>query len=1025
MNTAQALTRPPVSGRRHASDPSQFDPVRAYGEWCRPKLADLLEALGLQVSYHRAQGSHVFTRDEDDNERAVLDLVGGFGATLFGHNNPDLKEAMIRLLFRGTPTFVQGGTRPEAARLARRMNVLLGTTGRYYTHFLNSGTESVEAVVKHAYKVRLDAIVETYESVSRDLTNLYNRCEDLDEPVSLPDQFDDLTTLRDRIDEHNLGEFERFQHHPVVCALKGSFHGKTSSALKLTFNKTYREGFEGLSAIETAFFESDRPERLKELEREHRITFLRPVISENGIVIEPVSVTTIIAAIIEVIQGEGGVRPVPEESLRALAEMHGELGIPYIVDEIQTGCGRTGTFVAYQSTPLGAIEPDYLTFGKALGGGLVKISAAMIHESVYDPDFGLLHTSTFGEDELSCAVAYEALGLLVKDGEAVMRDVEAKGEYFRSALERLQASYPTIVREIRGKGLMLGLELTDLEQQGHFFRYAGHKGFASLLVASYLLHHHDIRVLAPLSTLFKGNPGARRPSILRIQPAVTITRGEIDRFVAALDDVLGHILRCDEFAITAHLAGADFRPDDAGREGRPTPPDTRRTRFDARVGFLVNITRVEDLVDHYLPTYRDASFDERALCEWWNRLSRFLEPEVVHTSYVESDGFSVEANIVAVPYLARQMMKTYAAGRRESSRRFDRLRLKELRDKVRDAAILARDLGDERVPTSLVGLGAFTSIVTENGMTMNDYEIPVTTGNTYTSALLLQSTLKAAEMSELDIEECTAAVVGAAGNIGSVMARLLTFHAGRIYLVGRDTRISDDRMDDVRRQCLHDVAERVAGHMRDGYDLEEIEMRGIAGTVFRTVICPALDDGPDETLRPVIDALTDGKDLPRDTGARIERSLGEAGVSDLFTTAPLGAVSECHVVTVATNSTNGRLIGPDDVRPGAVVGCASVPSNLSRSFAGRENEFFVFDGGYARLPEDGVIDFTGMPRDGLAFGCLSETLLLGFHGVNRSFAKGTVDPAQVLQTMEMASDYGFGLGDFQLNGRPLGIITEA
>jgi len=131
----------------------------------------------------------------------------------------------------------------------------------------------------------------------------------------------------------------------------------------------------------------------------------------------------------------------------------------------------------------------------------------------------------------------------------------------------------------------------------------------------------------------------------------------------------------------------------------------------------------------------------------------------------------------------------------------------------------------------------------------------------------------------------------------------------------------------------------------------------------------------------------------------------------------LEAVRDCDVVAVATNSTNGRLIGPDTVKPGAIVCSASVPSNLSDAFRDRLGEYLVFDGGFARLPEDNVIDWVGLPTGGLAFGCLSETLLLGFEGRSHSFAKGPIRVDQVRHILEVAEQFGFRLGEFKLAQR--------
>ena len=1000
-------------------------PESDYRTLCKPKTADLLEALGLNVSFRRAAGNYAFYEREGDlHETAVLDLVGGFGACLFGHNNPEIREHLIGLLLDDRPAFVQGASRPEAARLACELNEHLQAKGAYYCNFVNSGAEAVEATIKHAYKVRFDAIREAYEDVSRRLNDFYHECDGREDPVELPEGFSDLSKFRDTIDEHNLGQFEDFQNNPVVCALKGSFHGKTTSALKLTFNKTYREAFEGLSSIKTVFFERNRPERVAEIIRDNQVSFLLPKLEGNAVVVETISMTKVIGLVMEIIQGEGGVRPVPDDTLRYLADAHDELGVPYIVDEIQTGFGRAGALALFENTPLGEIEPEYLVFGKALGGGILKISASLVHESVYDPDFGLLHTSTFGEDGLSCAVGSFVVEMLTREGGRMLDEINSKGRYFKSRLDELKKKHPSIIKEVRGRGLMLGLEFTDLNDFGPLFRYAGQKGFLSLLVASYLLHHHDVRVLAPLSTLFKGNPGKRRASIIRLQPPVTITRQEIDRFIEALDETLSVIASDDEFLLLAHLVGASPEriPDAPERITRRRISDAR-TRFDARIGFIVNVTRLEYLIEYYLPSFSRYRYDERRLAAWWNTLSRFLEPELIHRTYVGSEGFVVEVNIIVVPYLAESMIRLYAAGRHDDAGRVPRQRLKELIDHIQDAAIVARDLGDERIPTSIVGLGSFTSIVTNNGLDMNDYEIPITTGNAYTTGLMIQGFEEAATVKDVSLPDATVAVVGAGGNIGRILSTLLAFRVGRLVLIGRDTPEGREKVSVTRRECLRTILTAVAERVQNGADLSDIELDGIAGSIYESVIRRALgDEAAGDPRAAFVAALRDGSEpTDRDVDALEETlaMLSDEGEDALIVTGDMDDLRRCDLVAIATNSTNARLIGPDQVRKGAIVGCASVPSNLSKNFACSTDDHFVFDGGYARLPDGDEIDFVGMPRDGLAFGCLCETLLAGFDGVNKSFVKGNLNASHVLRTLEMAETYGFVLGDFQLSGVPL------
>ena len=581
-----------------------------FARFSRPKLAALLGSLKLDVAYERAEGSYLYRRTGNGREspEPLLDFVGGFGAALLGHNHPELVSTLVSSARSGVPVMAQGGTRRAAGKLARELDRLVDSKGRYYSIFTNTGAEAVEAALKHAYKVRFDAVRRHYETTTRKLYDTIRRAAQLEQPPELPGGQKSLSKLRDDLDEYNLAQLQSFQDSPAVFALKGGYHGKTSSALKVTFNRSYREAFEGLSAIRPVFLDRDRAELLADYAAEVQIEFMGAALEGNRIVVTREPESKAIALILEVILGEGGIRPVPEETLATLAELHPDLGIPFIVDEIQTGCGRTGSYFGWHQTPLRAIEPDYIVLSKALGGGLVKLAATMIHERVYDPDFGILHQSTFAEDELSCAVASRALALTTDDESNVLHDIRRKGASLLEKLQALCARHPKVYREARGRGLMLGLEFQDLEDRGPLLRYAAKQGFLSLLVASYLLEYHRIRILAPLTTFLKGNPGKRRPAVLRVQPPATITDEESDRLINALDEVARVLEANQEGYLVGHMFGqpasSERRRAPAEQPVRWPRPDSR-TSFDARVGFLMHATSLELLIEFYFPSFVD------------------------------------------------------------------------------------------------------------------------------------------------------------------------------------------------------------------------------------------------------------------------------------------------------------------------------------------------------------------------------------------------------------------------------------
>lgn len=932
---------------------ARLDSSLHYRDYCRPKLASLLAATGLDTPYRAARGASLIDAAGD----AITDFVGGFGAALLGHNPPELKQLAIELLKSDTPAHAQGSNREAAGALARRLSGMMPGNARYVAHLSNSGTEAIEAALKHAYKVHLDLVRRHHEVIARETNELYHRLEDRELTAALPGG-KRAVDFRDNLDEHNLEQFESFQKHPVAIAFLGSFHGKTTSALKVTYNHSFRDGFEGLSAIETEFVDPQEPERLGEIVNARACQFLRPVLRGAEVVLEPAPVTRVFACMLEPIQGEGGIRPMPVDTLRWIAQHHRALGLPLIVDEVQTGCGRTGRFLALAETPLGVDEPEYVVLGKALGGGLVKIAATLIRSDILDHDFGILHTSTFGEDEFSCLIAHRVLDILTRENGRVMVEARTKGLYLRQALEGLQAKYPELVSEVRGRGLMLAIEFTDFAGQSPFFRIAGRQGFLSILLASFLLRHHRVRVLGPLTNLVSGNPGRVRRAILRLQPPVVVSEAEIDRLVAALDEALAIVRANDEALLVGHLL--DWVPSAQERRAPRCRVDTwpvqaEHYEIDGRTAFIIHPISAANVREYFFPSLAGRPVTDQQLEAWWEKISRYLEPAHVRREVVTSHGFALEVNLVMVPYLPAALAG--GGGLRQ--------RPQEVRDKIQDAVTIAKELGDDNIPVMMVGLGAYTSVATRGGLTLNDHEMAVTTGNGYTAALTLEGVARAAQSSGVELTKATVAIVGAGGNIGQILAVFLASSCESLVLLGSSRSDARTRLDATRNACL-----------------ESLRLGEVGGQ----------SPLPPRTGQPACN-------ISCATDAAILR--------------------ECDVIVVTTSSPDRELLTPAQLKPGAIVCCTSVPSNLSETFHRQAGDIVAFDGGLARLPQNARLNFIGLPTGGLAFGCLAETLLLGFDGHNHSFCKGRVSVAQVQRTWAMAAHHGFGLGAFQLGGQPL------
>jgi len=205
------------------------------------------------------------------------------------------------------------------------------------------------------------------------------------------------------------------------------------------------------------------------------------------------------AVILEAVQGEGGVYPADPAYLQAARRICTERGALLIIDEIQTGLGRTGKMFAFQHS---GITPDIVCIAKSLAGGL-PMGAVLFGDSVKNLAPGL-HGSTFGGNPLACAAAVAALTAI--EEEDLPGQAAAKGAYLMEALHSIESP---LIREVRGVGLMVGIELKQK-------------------VVPYLQALQERRIIALNAGL----------TTLRLLPPLVITREQLDRVVAALNEVL-------------------------------------------------------------------------------------------------------------------------------------------------------------------------------------------------------------------------------------------------------------------------------------------------------------------------------------------------------------------------------------------------------------------------------------------------------------------------------------------------------
>lgn len=214
----------------------------------------------------------------------------------------------------------------------------------------------------------------------------------------------------------------------IITALH-SFHGRTLATLTATGQPKYQEGFGPLPAG----FDYVEYNNIEALEK---------MMSENTA-----------AVMLEPIQGEGGVHVPTAEYLKKVRALCDKYNAVLIFDEIQTGIGRTGEFFAYDKF---GVKPDVVTLAKGLAGG-VPIGAFITSDKIADVLHAGDHGSTFGGNPLACAAADVVLATV--GNEAFLKHVEEMGYYMKSRLEAIKAKFPTLVKEVRGVGLILGMEI--------------------------------------------------------------------------------------------------------------------------------------------------------------------------------------------------------------------------------------------------------------------------------------------------------------------------------------------------------------------------------------------------------------------------------------------------------------------------------------------------------------------------------------------------------------------------------------
>lgn len=744
----------------------------------------------------------------------------------------------------------------------------------------------------------------------------------------------------------------------IIISTNNSFHGKTLGSLSATGKKSYQTPF---YAPAPGF----RKVPYNDIET------LRQTIKENA--------GNIAGFIVEPVQGEGGIIVSEPGYLKAAQKLCNENGIVFIVDEIQTGLGRTGALFACERE---SVEPDIMLLAKALGGGLLPMAVCISSPRVWNDDFGMLHSSTFANNNLTCAVGSSVLEKLLKNDRRLIKDVAEKGEYLLKKVKELGETYPEAVKEVRGCGLMVGIEFFNMDDCGSYdMAYLTDQGGFTALLAGFLLNVYHIR-LAP----FLNNS-----MTLRLEPTLTITYDEIDYVMTGLDMICKIITYRDYAKLYRYLIGDNSRPDKlidcrlASRKIKPSVADGG-AQASNKFAFVIHYPAPEDVILNN-PSFQSYGRDE--LYDFMKWESQVDDPGIVcHMPAIRSaHGNLVEGWLIGVPLGGREIMNMPA---------------REAAAMVAKAVDLGRDLGAD-----IVGLGALTSVVTRGGRSVMDRGVAITSGNSFTTLMAMQAVVAGAEKMHIELETARAAVVGANGSIGRACALLLSEQIQNITLLGnpRHAISSRNRLNSL----VHDIIGLAMARANTG------ELKGISKWLNNIKRVLKLKNTSQAGV--FLDALNNSN-IDMETLEKIceylEISCPIAISIDIDKILP-----QCNMIVAASNSPE-YLIFPAHLQPGAVVCDVARPADVSPLVCEQRDDVLVLEGGLVQYPDQIAFGPNLGYRDGVNLGCLSETVLLAMEGDCKDYSIGAHLSLDTIHYMsKLGEKHGFSLAGLRMGNREI------
>lgn len=738
---------------------------------------------------------------------------------------------------------------------------------------------------------------------------------------------------------------------PVILSANNGFHGKTMGAVSATANPIYSEPF----LVDTQHFDKIPFNDLDALDQR----------LQKG---------DVAAFIVEPIQGESGMRTPAKDYISYAAKLCHQYGTLIIVDEIQTGLGRTGSLFAIEHES-DANNIDILLLSKALGGGVVPIGAMLCTKEIWREEFGLYHSSTFSSNGVICEVALATLEKLMSNNYAIVKNARVMGEYFKDKLQNLVERYPVAFSKVDGKGLMLGLSINPHSwNKSMFMTHVDSLGFVPALISGHLLEYHNI-LTAPVTN--KGN-------VLRLEPALTVTSEQIDLVINALEEVAVLISQNRFHELLAYVANEEKSTQSIDEiniysdDGLVDSCDIfmlDNAKCSGSFAFLIH-----PLDDQVLFESLPSSIQRFGIKEnWMNWIKlwtkKFYSPARVNSFPVggDGDGRWIMGHLIASPLTPHQMMRLGKSDREAL---------------INEYLNVAKSLD-----VDIVGLGAFTSVISRGGREAINKGVNITTGNSLTAIASANALIKACEQKNVDITSERVAVIGAAGSIGRVLSLRLAEQAKNLILLGNPNNPkAQDKLMSVAGE-MYWSALRADRHTKR-HELG-VYLLKLLGQKQANELLHSFDGENFEVFAQNINSVFRdelGMNPPVSVSVDVKKELGN-----------------CLIVISAT-SAGKSFIDSSWLKSGAVVCDVSRPLDFMESVAHERKDVFVFEGGILHYPQSlrfGSEDVLGFPA-GINLACLGETVALCIRDSGRNYSIGErLDYQEACEIYNFAKNAGF------------------